>query len=167
MRVNYSFNQLESGNGVENIITGIFSGPIVLSGNPTKLFQAAPKQYVDSVFSNLNTENIKLGIIPVGRMPSFSGDVSGAAGTGSVALNNTGVGSGSYAKVTVDSKGRITVGENLVVNDIPDLNWNKVTTGKPITLSGYGITNALNKTGDTVSGEIGRASCRERVSYSV
>jgi uncharacterized protein (TIGR02145 family) len=33
---------------------------------------------------------------------------------------------------------------SLVSNDIPNLDWNKISTGKPTTLSGYGITDALS-----------------------
>jgi uncharacterized protein (TIGR02145 family) len=41
----------------------------------------------------------------------------------------------------------------LVATDIPNLDWNKITTGKPTTLSGYGITDAVNTTGDqTIAG---------------
>jgi len=35
---------------------------------------------------------------------------------------------------------------SLVAADIPDLDWSKITSGKPITLAGYGITDALNTT---------------------
>jgi hypothetical protein len=33
--------------------------------------------------------------------------------------------------------------DSLVASDIPDLSWNKITSDKPTTLSGYGITNAV------------------------
>lgn len=34
------------------------------------------------------------------------------------------------------------------------LNWNKITTGKPTTIAGYGITDAVNKNGDTMTGAL-------------
>jgi uncharacterized protein (TIGR02145 family) len=41
----------------------------------------------------------------------------------------------------------------LVNADIPNLDWSKITTGKPTTLSGYGITDAVNTTGNqTIAG---------------
>ena len=71
-----------------------------------------------------------------------------------VVLSNTGVTAGTYAKVTVDAKGRVKAGANLTANDIPNLNWSKISTGKPTTVAGYGITDALKKTGDTMTGAL-------------
>ena len=51
-----------------------------------------------------------------------------------------GVVAGTYPKVTVDAKGRVTGGSSLSASDIPSLDWSKITTGKPTTVSGYGIT---------------------------
>lgn len=48
-----------------------------------------------------------------------------------------------YTKVTVNSKGLVISGEYLQPADIPVLDWSKITSGKPTTLDGYGITNAL------------------------
>ncbi|MBW7887462.1 MAG: hypothetical protein H3C35_03750 [Bacteroidetes bacterium] len=58
------------------------------------------------------------------------------------------VSAGTYTKVTVDAKGRVTGGASLAAGDIPSLDWSKITSGKPTTLSGYGITDAspLNTT---------------------
>lgn len=80
---------------------------------------------------------------------TVNGDVSGSvtlnntSKTLSLTLNNTGVTSGTYTKVTVDSKGRVTTGQSLSASDIPNLDWSKITTGKPTTLAGYGITDAI------------------------
>lgn len=52
----------------------------------------------------------------------------------------------TYTKVTVDTYGRVTAGETLAAADIPSLDWSKITTGKPTTIAGYGITNAYTKT---------------------
>lgn len=74
----------------------------------------------------------------IGNSPiTLSGD---AAGTGTsaitVVLSNTGVVAGTYRSITVDSKGRATAGSN------------------PTNLSGYGITDAVNKNGDTMTGAL-------------
>jgi phage-related tail fiber protein len=73
---------------------------------------------------------------------TFSGDATGT-GTTAVALTlaNSGVTAGTYPKVTVDAKGRVTTGAALAASDIPALDWSKITTGKPTTLAGYGITD--------------------------
>lgn len=79
--------------------------------------------------------------------------ISGA-GTGSVDFDGTAdvdirltmpdiVAAWKYTKVTVNSKGLVVSGEYLQAADIPTLDWSKITSGKPTTLEGYGITNAV------------------------
>ncbi|MDG0815816.1 tail fiber domain-containing protein [Bdellovibrio svalbardensis] len=83
------------------------------------------------------------GTISATNLPAFSGDVNSAAGSSILTLSATGT-AGTYYKVTTDSKGRVTSGAtSLLAADIPNLDWNKITTGKPTTLSGYGITDSL------------------------
>ncbi|KYC67163.1 hypothetical protein [Heyndrickxia coagulans] len=85
------------------------------------------------------------------RTLALSGDVTGSASfdgsanaTIAATLANTGVKAGTYPKVTVDTKGRVTDGTSLTAEDIPNLDWSKITSGKPTTLAGYGITDALS-----------------------
>lgn len=59
--------------------------------------------------------------------------------TAEMSLAKSGVIVGTYPKVTVDDKGRVKAGANLNAADIPDLDWSKITTGKPTTAAGYGI----------------------------
>lgn len=68
---------------------------------------------------------------------TLTGDVTGT-GTGSFAttLSATGVSPGTYTSVSVDASGRITAGTN------------------PTTLAGYGITDAVAKSGDTMTGAL-------------
>ena len=74
---------------------------------------------------------------------TLSGDVTGT-GTGSVAttLANSGVTAGTYVSVTVDAKGRATSGSTTQA-------WSTIT-GTPTTVSGYGITDALTTTGNSL-----------------
>jgi hypothetical protein len=37
-----------------------------------------------------------------------------------------------------------TTAATLIASDIPSLDWSKITTGKPTTVAGYGITDAVN-----------------------
>jgi len=84
------------------------------------------------------------------RTLSISGAGTGSASFDGTAnadiaftLNDSGVQAGTYTKVTVSSKGTVVGAASLVAGDIPALDYSKITTGKPTTLQGYGITNAL------------------------
>lgn len=68
---------------------------------------------------------------------SLTLNVSAAFSLGTVLdLSSTGVSAGTYKSVAVDAKGRVTAGTN------------------PTTLSGFGITDAVLKTGDTMTGQL-------------
>jgi len=78
---------------------------------------------------------------------TLSGDVTGSGTTAITAtLANSGVTAGTYTKITVDAKGRATSGTTLSASDIPSLDWSKITTGKPTTRDGYGITDVYTIT---------------------
>lgn len=68
------------------------------------------------------------------RLIAITGDGTGSANfdgsanaTISLVLANTGVTAGTYTKVTVDAKGRITGATNLTASDIPSLTLSKIT----------------------------------------
>ncbi|WP_199154421.1 hypothetical protein [Chromobacterium sp. ASV23] len=69
-----------------------------------------------------------------------SGNVSAA-----MTLSNSGVTAGSYGQVTVDAKGRVTAARAIVPDDVPALDWSKISSGKPTTLAGYGIADGASK----------------------
>lgn len=81
---------------------------------------------------------------------TFSGDLNGSGSTSvSLTLANSGVTAGTYnnsatavTPITFDAKGRAT-GTGAAVTITPA--WTSIT-GKPTTLSGYGITDAYTKT---------------------
>ena len=59
---------------------------------------------------------------------SLSGDATGSGTTAiTVTLANSGVVAGTYTKLTVDSKGRATVGGTLLASDIPTLTAAKIS----------------------------------------
>lgn len=104
-------------------------------------------------------------------LPTATGSVLGGVKVGATlaiasgVLNMKTVGTaGTYTKVTVDAYGRVTGHASLAATDIPNLPWSKITSGKPTTLAGYGITDAYTKTesdgryvnvsGDTMTGNL-------------
>ncbi len=127
-----------------------FNGPLVLHGNPSLPSHAANKAYVDNVFNSINFDKITSGTIPASLMPAIGGDW----GTGPVVNWSLylkpmpGLVPGVYPKVTVNSKGLVTVGSLLEESDIPPVPYSKVTTGKPTTLADFGITDAFSTTDD-------------------
>ena len=74
---------------------------------------------------------------------SYTGDATGS-GTTSVALTlaNSGVTAGTYPKVTVDAKGRVTAGAALVAGDVPTLNQS--TTGNAATATVLQTARTIN-----------------------
>lgn len=62
---------------------------------------------------------------------------------------------GSITAATLKSNlglGSLAYKSSLAASDIPSLDWSKITTGKPTTLAGYGITDALSTSGGTIKG---------------
>ena len=133
---------------------GTLTGPLMLSRDPQVPLEAATKRYIDNNIQALNAGNIVTGTLPIARLPAFSGDVTSEAGQNTMNLSNTGVTPGEYGKVVVDAKGRVTNGTGVGSTDIPNISFDKITTGKPTTLAGYGITDALSIAGGAMTGEL-------------
>lgn len=101
--------------------------------------------------SNATTAN-KAALLSTARNFSITGDVTASNvsfnGSGNVALNATlkdsGVTAGTYAKVTVDAKGRVTAGASLAASDIPTISTSKVS----------GLGNAATKNIGTSAGNV-------------
>jgi microcystin-dependent protein len=84
------------------------------------------------------------------RKIAMTGAATGEAefdGTANVSIKLTladsGIAPGTYPKVAINAKGLVVGSAELTAQDIPSLNWSKITSGKPTTLNGYGITDAL------------------------
>ncbi|MFV3409028.1 tail fiber domain-containing protein [Bdellovibrio bacteriovorus] len=89
----------------------------------------------------LDTSKITTGTFAAARMPAFTGDATSVAGATALTLAASGVTAGTYPKVTVDAKGRVTAGAALAAADIPVLDTSKLTTGTlPIARGGTGST---------------------------
>ena len=147
----------ENGGTVTGLVTvnGLtMTGPLKLLSDPTEPNHAVNKEYVDNAVTVLNASYIASGTLSVQRFPGMTGDVVSVAGSGVILLKNTGVVPGTHCKVTVASTGLITKGETLSVSDIPNLSFNKITTNKPTTLAGYGITDGVSRNGGVINGNL-------------
>ena len=147
----------ENGGTVTGLVTvnGLtMTGPLKLLSDPTEPNHAVNKEYVDNAVTVLNASYIASGTLSVERFPGMTGDVVSVAGSGVILLKNTGVVPGTHCKVTVASTGLITKGEALAVSDIPNLSFNKITTNKPTTLAGYGITDGVSRNGGVINGNL-------------
>lgn len=141
--------------------TGTLSGGVVLA--------LAASGVTAGSYSNVTVD--AKGRVTTGSNPGYltanqnialSGDATGSGSTAiAVTLANSGVTAGTYnnsatahTPFTVDAKGRITA-TGAAVTVTPA--WASVT-GKPTTLSGYGITDALPITGGVLTGALSLAA---------
>lgn len=130
------------------------TSPLILAGDPTLPNHAATKQYVDFKANNIDAAGFSSGLLNVMRLPALVGDVTMAAGSGTLVLPPTGVVPGTYTKVVLSMSGRITTGGVLAAEDMPNISWNKITSGLPTTLAGYGISNVIGMSGGTITGTL-------------
>lgn len=78
---------------------------------------------------------------------SVSGDASGSGATSiSLTLANSGVAAGTYTKVTVDAKGRVTTGASLASADLPTYTGT-ITSSQVTTALGFTPYNSTNPNG--------------------
>lgn len=124
---------------------------INVSTSPTESYQAVNKNYTDNA----------IAAAVAAKSITLSGDATGTGNnTLSVTLSNTGVVAGTYATVTVDSKGRVTAGQSLSLSgDVTGISVN----GALVTLlSNTGVT-AGSYTKVTVDSK-GRVTSAENLS---
>ena len=140
---------LKNTNGVPNFAAGN------TSGRPTA--GHAGHLYVDTQALTLYRDNGTTWDVigTAGAGGSLTGVTAGtglmgggSAGNVTVSLDTTGVAAVTNAvKVTTDAYGRVTGAGSLAASDIPSLDWAKITTGKPNTLGGYGISQSYVENG--------------------
>lgn len=128
------------------------SSAILATTKAVATVRQASQQAIDKLL-NGTTPAGKAKQLETARQLSISGAATGSAsfdGTANaniaLTLADNGVVAGSYAKVVVNAKGLVIGNELQTQSDIPNLDWSKITSGKPKTLDGYGITDAI-KTG--------------------
>ena len=140
----------DTGDGVDGAVAG---KALVFDGTHWKAADAGLNESQLSAFLSLNgylTQTAADGRYVTSARKVIAG--TGLSGGGSLtsdvtlSLGTSGVVAGTYTKVMVDVYGRVTSGTSLSATDIPSLGWSKITTGKPTTLAGYGITDAYSKT---------------------
>lgn len=140
----------DTGDGVDGAAAG---KALVFDGTHWKAADAGLNESQLSAFLSLNgylTQTAADGRYVTSARKVIAG--TGLSGGGSLtsdvtlSLGTSGVVAGTYTKVMVDAYGRVTSGTSLSATDIPSLDWSKITTGKPTTLAGYGITDAYSKT---------------------
>lgn len=128
------------------------TSPLILAADPTLPLHPATKQYVDNKADNIVGSGFSAGLLNVMRLPALVGEVTMAEGSGTLVLTTTGVVPGTYTRVVLGGSGRITTGGALAADDMPQISWNKITSGLPTTLAGYGLANVIGLAGGTVTG---------------
>jgi hypothetical protein len=106
-----------------------------------------PQFAVDAKGRVTSVSNVAVSI-PSGSL-TFTGDVTGSGSTGSstaLTLANSGVTAGTYTKVTVDAKGRVTAGASLASADLPTYTGT-ITSAQITTGLGFTPYNATNPSG--------------------
>ena len=122
-----------------NTISGSkVDGAVAEATNATKLGNVAAANILVADADSTLTSKVKAAAaadqLATARNIAIDGDATGNADfngskniTITLTLANTTVTAGTYTKVTVDAKGRVTAGEALVASDIPALTLAKIT----------------------------------------
>lgn len=132
---------------------GRVTGPLHLFRDPLLPLEGVTKRYVDAIPNNLSASLITSGTLRNNMLPAWNGEVTTTAGGRVITIKNT-VAANTYQSVNVNTKGLVVGGGPLVVSDIPNLNWSKVSKGRPNSLAGYGINDGINLTGGSLTGSL-------------
>lgn len=89
----------------------VFLGNLFLKGKPyTNPKEAVDKEYVDTAFDNITTENLKGSKIEDKNFPAFNGDLINKVGQNNFLLKETGIKPGKYHRLKMDKAGRVIGG---------------------------------------------------------
>ena len=127
----------------------ILPAPVV-GGAPGAVGVTAAGPFALDASGNLTLKAGTASLVGGVKVPSSGAELAIDA-SGNISLANSGAIAGTYGNITVDAKGRVTAITALTAANIPTLDWSKIGTGKPTTLAGFGITDALSMT-DIIDG---------------
>lgn len=113
----------------------VFLGNLFLKGKPyTNPKEAVDKEYVDTAFDNITTENLKGSKIEDKNFPAFNGDLINKAGQNNFLLKETGIKAGMYHKLSFDKAGRVIGGTpgklTLKPGDFGGISYDKIDYSK-------------------------------------
>ena len=139
---------------VEELYGSLLS-PLHLSADPTQPLQAATKRYVDNKKAgDFDAGYLTSGTLDISHFPEIIGDIQSPQGSGVLSIRSDLFIPGVYVKPTVLANGLVSGSAGpLLDSDIPLFNWSKITA-TPLSLSGYGITDALPKVGGAMTNYI-------------
>ena len=125
------------------VSTGSYADPAWLTSvNYSKLTGTVPT-WNQSTTGSAATLTTGRTIALTGDVTYTSGSFNGSANvTGTATLAASGVTAGTYTKVTVDAKGRVTTGAALAAGDVPTLNQS--TTGNAATATTLQTARTIN-----------------------
>lgn len=130
---------------------------VVLKSNPTSSNEASTHQYLTDRKASIATTSLTGSAkFLASTMPTgFTGDATVTVGSPTVFKLPNVCAAGTYTKAVINAKGIITAGTTLTVSDLFGLvSFNKITSGKPTTVSGYGISDAYSTTANLLTGAV-------------
>ena len=146
---------VDSVNGMTGVVTvtnitgsaGTVTGLSVASGKTLTSNNTLTLAGTDGSTLTIGTGGT-LGTAAYTASTSYASSAQGSKADAAV-VANTAITGATNTKITYDAKGLVTAGDSLSATDIPSLDWGKITTGKPTTLSGYGITDGASSSQGT------------------
>ena len=120
----------------------ILPAPVV-GGTPGAVGVTSSGPFALDASGNLTLKAGTASMVGGVKVPSSGAELAIDA-SGNISLAASGATAGTYGNLTVDAKGRVTAIAALTAANIPTLDWAKIGTGKPTTLAGFGITDALS-----------------------